>query len=225
MKNTFWLAAAVCLALLFSFCKTPKKTMTTQIGDPKKGWQLVDSLENQGLPKSALESTEQLLAAARAKNDRAETIKALIYRAKYQTQLDENGLTTAIQNLRKETNAATGAEKAILQSMTAELLTTYLQNQGWQIRNRTDGGAVNLDDISTWSVADFERESQQLYAASISETELLKTIQVADYQALMTENLRDSIDGNPIRPTLLDFLGHRAFCSIKRRLLHRFGRF
>ncbi len=212
MKNTNWLVLAAALALLFSFCKTQKKAMPTLSGGgPKTVWEQIDSLDRAGLPKSALELVEPLIAKSRAENNRAELIKGLIFRAKYQTQLDENGLTTAIQNLRKETDTAPVPEKAILQSMTAQLYQTYLQNQSWRIQNRTDGGAaMSMDDISTWSVADFEREAQSLYLASVGQPEVLKAVQLADYQLIITPGREDSLAGQPLRSTLLDFLGQRA---------------
>ncbi len=211
MKNTHWIALAAAASLLFTFCKPQKKAMPTPAGNPLTVWEKIDSLDRAGLPKSALELVEPLVGKARAEGNPAELVKALIYRAKYQTQLDENGLTTAIQDLRAETDAAAMPEKAILQSMTAELYHTYLQNQQWRIRQRSDGGATfSMGDISTWSVADFEREAQSLYVASVSQPEVLKNVQLTDFQAVVVKGMVDSIDGQPLRPTLFDLLGQRA---------------
>ena len=69
------------------------------IGDYADDWKIVDSLENAGLFKSALEKVVGI--QARAKNDKnsQQVVKALLFRGKYTTQLEEDGLTKAIQIL------------------------------------------------------------------------------------------------------------------------------
>ncbi|MBK9012786.1 MAG: hypothetical protein IPM82_01125 [Saprospiraceae bacterium] len=70
--------------------------------DYDKAWREIDSLEQQGLPKTALEKTEVLLGIARKENEHAQVVKALMYRGKYQSQLEEEGLAKAINRLKEE---------------------------------------------------------------------------------------------------------------------------
>jgi hypothetical protein len=172
-------------------------------------WKTIDSLEQQGLYKSALEHTEAL--AIRAKNDHndGQVIKTLIYRGKYATMLEEDGFIQAVHQFEAETATARQPEKAVLQSMLGELYATYLQNQQWSIRNRTPIPGGEGGDILTWSAAQIEQHALDLYSASVKDQNALRAVPIDYIRDITTAGAHDTVIA-PLRPTLFDFLGHRA---------------
>ncbi|MBK8566311.1 MAG: hypothetical protein IPN76_23985 [Saprospiraceae bacterium] len=179
--------------------------LTDMTFDYDAAWKEIDSLEQNGLPKSALEKTEALLDMARKENAAAQLVKALIYRGKYQSQLEEEGLAMAINRLNEEATKADYPVKPILQSMLAELYSNYLDQNLYRFQNRTETVDFKPEDFKTWSIAQLTEKSAELYRASLTDARL-KTTDLGDFKILLTEGKNDE----GLRPTLFDFLAHRA---------------
>lgn len=173
--------------------------------DYEKAWVEIDSLERQGLPKSALEKTEELLANARQDGKADQLVKALIYRGKYQSQLEEYGLPNAIARFTEEVEKADFPAKPILQSMLAELYVKYLEQNQWSFQSRTNTGEYKPDDIKTWSLELLTAEASKLYRASLADPRLKATASEG-FNLLLTAGRNDE----GLRPTLYDLLAHRA---------------
>ncbi len=178
--------------------------------DYAEAWALIDSLEKKGLPKSALEQTEVLYARAKREGNTPQMVKALIYRGKYTVQLEEEGLEKALSLFAEEERRAPEPERSVLQSLLGELFSTYLQNRGWQIAERSPSPEDAGDDWRSWSAEQIELQALRYYRASVANEEVLCATSVAPLRALLTEGVNDSIDGVSLRPTLFDLLAHRA---------------
>ncbi len=87
--------------------------------DYDTAWIEILKLEREGLPKSALEKTNTLLGHARKDGRHDHFIKALIYKGKYESQLEEDGLANAIYKMQQEMEQSEFPVKPILQSMLA----------------------------------------------------------------------------------------------------------
>ncbi|MDW8230648.1 MAG: MG2 domain-containing protein, partial [Saprospiraceae bacterium] len=173
-------------------------------------WAKIDSLEKKGLPKSALERTEALYARAKADRNTPQIIKALLYRGKYITQLEEDGFEKAIALLEQEEKTASEPERSVLQSLLGELYSIYLQNMAWRIEDRTPLAEGQQGDIKTWSAEQIELQALRYYRASVANVDVLRATPADHLKALLTKPLNDSVDGVPLRPTLFDILAHRA---------------
>ncbi|HRI24331.1 MAG TPA: alpha-2-macroglobulin family protein [Ferruginibacter sp.] len=90
--------------------------------------------------------------------------------------------------------------------MQAELFWEYLQNNRWKFYDRTRLAAEKSKDISTWSIEKLYATISQLYKASLQNEPQLKNTKMEGLDAIMVkgENTRY------LRPTLYDFLAHRA---------------
>ncbi|NNE29629.1 MAG: hypothetical protein HKN16_08330, partial [Saprospiraceae bacterium] len=87
-------------ALLFTLtlCSANKNIYSLKFNqnDPFEiEWKRVDSLDSKRLPKQALTLVEEILEAARAKEDADQILKAFLYRAKYTQELNEEGTDRA----------------------------------------------------------------------------------------------------------------------------------
>ncbi|MCB9314986.1 MAG: hypothetical protein H6569_02495 [Lewinellaceae bacterium] len=128
-------------------------------GDYAEIWKKIDSLEKQGLFKSALEQTEALHLRAKADGKGAQVIKTLLFRGKYTTMLEEDGFVKAVQQFEAEVLVASEPEKSILQNMLGQLYRTYLDNQRWRIQERTPIPDGEGGDIMTWSAEQLEKRA------------------------------------------------------------------
>ncbi len=173
--------------------------------DYDKAWKEILKLETEGLPKSALEKTIELLENARKEGKHDHLIKALIYKGKYESQLEEDGLVNAIYKMQQELEHSEFPVKPILQSMLAEMYIKYLDQNRWQFQNRTQTVEFKNEDIRTWAMEQLTKESSKYYWASLADKEL-KSSSIDDFKILLEEGRNDV----GLRPTLYDFLAHRA---------------
>ncbi len=214
------------LTLSLAFCKyaqkAPDNTSTQPTtapmptpaapfsGDYASEWNTIDSLEKQGLFKSALERTEALHTRAKADRNGPQTIKTLLFRGKFITMLEEDGFVKAVKILENEEKTAAEPERSVLQSLLGELYATYLQNQSWRIQNRTPLAEGEGGDILTWSAEQIERRALEHYRASVQNETALRGVSVDYLRDISQPGQADSVENKPLRPNLFDFLGHRA---------------
>jgi len=209
-KHLLLIASAIIvlsISTLFSFkCSNESSLMHNfNDNDYKKEWKTIDSLEQQGLPKSALEKVVLLYERVKKEDNPAQSIKCILYRAKYESQLEEDGIVKAIAKMEAEIETAKSPTKSLLQSIVAEFYNQYLQQQRWKIQQRTNTIAFNNTDMQTWSMDDFAEKIMSLYKASIQDTSLRKA-KIKNFNAITTQ----AVNTDQERPTLFDFLAHRA---------------
>ena len=204
------------LMLLQSFKHNSKPMLHFDQNDYEAEWKIIDSLEQQGLPQSALEKVNELYQRATTENNPAQVVKTIVYKTKYINQLEEDGAIKAIEFLQKEEQAASFPLKSIFQSLLAESFSSYLESNYWQFQDRTNLTGTPGPDIRTWSVEQYLQTATQLYLRSV-ENEQLQQIPIAEFKAVLTESRLTEA----LRPTLFDVLAHRAidFFSNERSYL------
>jgi hypothetical protein len=190
-------------SLLLFVSTVQTQNMNFKTDDYAKEWADISKLENDGLPKSALEKVEALLSRAKRENNPSQVIKTLIYRSKYTSQLEEEGFVKVVNTLRADMDGSEFPIKPILQSMLAEMLTGYVSNNIWKFRGRSTTVNFKNDDITTWTIAQLNDESALLYRLSVNDDKS-QQVPIKNFNAVTTEG-----DDN-LRPTLYDFLAHRA---------------
>jgi len=172
----------------------------------RAAWYTIDSLEDERLPRSALEKTEALLSRAKKEENVPQTIKAIIYYNKFQKLLEEDGYVKAIYRIEEEINEAKFPIKPILQSLVGEMYAKYLLDNMYRIRRRTETIDFQNDDIRTWTAAQLNQRAVELYKASLK-YEGTKERKLNDFNAILTEGKWFTQE---LTPTLYDFLAHRA---------------
>ena len=210
------LAGAALLVFLITTAFTCSKTPTENLTDNQQlppmtndnypaAWKTVDSLDKEGLPKSALEIVTGIYKRAKSENNYPQIIKSVLFRSKYVQQTEEESMAKVMQDWQEEIRTAEPPSRQILQSVLAQIVDAYRQNNQWRLQNRTETRQFDNQDIKTWSAEELSDYSAELYSASLQNPELLQAQSLADYAAITTE-------GNTaeLRPTLYDFLAHRA---------------
>ncbi len=201
------LAALIFLLLLQCAGSKNKQDNMALRSDYKTLWKQIDSLEADGLPESARKKTLLIYEKALKENDEVNTIKSLIYLAKYGAQLDEAGLLASIKQIESELKSGSRTSQSIKHSLLADLYQHYFRSNIWVIRGRTPVFSDSLATGSpeTWSVLEFLQKIRKHHLNAVDYPGL-KNEPVSEYLALLT----DGENSDSLRPFLYDILAHRA---------------
>lgn len=162
---------------------------------------------DKSLPKSALQVVDRIYADAVKTGRHGERIKAVMYRTSIQATFQEDSYAETVKLLRDElAKTREPLVKAILESMLAETFLDYYNQQSWVIDERTPLKDFNEPDFSLWDTKRFEAEITLLYRRSLTPVKLLQATPIDDFSAI----LQKASSSGKYRPTLFDFLAHRA---------------
>ncbi|MEH3111854.1 alpha-2-macroglobulin family protein [Pedobacter terrae] len=200
MNISLRISALLLFTFLFSFDVVAQHTYTLE------DFYKVDSIANQAKPKDALALIKKINEQARQTHNIPLLIKSVIYRMMFQSYLEENAFDQILADLRKDIKTAKQPEKSILQSLLAETYWNYLQQNRWQINQRTQVQGDIGDDIKTWNIKKLNDETVNYYLLSLKEHQILQQIKVDTLDAVLAG---DKIYRS-FRPTLYDLLAHRA---------------
>jgi len=172
----------------------------------QKAWKDVDSLGYEGLFQSALERIAEIREQATAAERPDQLVRAIIYRAFFSGQLDEDDQLATLRQLMDELEETSGIELAMLRSATAELLFNYRKMRTWRNSARTEVNDRDTADIAEWSLERLDREVTRLYINSLLPAADLRSVPIDDLSGLIDPG--EMVTG--LRPTLYDVLVHRA---------------
>lgn len=172
----------------------------------EKEWKKVDSLALKGLTKSALEVVTGIYNKAKSENNAPQFVKAIIHRMKFEQMMEEYSLVKALNKLNEEAEAATFPVKPVLQSMIAESYWQYYQNNRWKFYNRSATTNFDNTDITTWGLKTIFEQVIKNYQASLQNSDSLKRTPLNIYDDVLIKYDYS----RKFRPTLYDFLAHRA---------------
>ncbi|GAB4130891.1 MAG: alpha-2-macroglobulin family protein [Bacteroidia bacterium] len=172
----------------------------------EKEWKRVDSLSGEGLYKSALDLTNEIYKKAKKENNTEQTVKSLMYRFRLSQTFQENSEEKAIYDLQAELKTAKFPLKQVVHSMLADLYWQYYAVNRWTFESRSTTVNFKNDSINTWDLKHLVAQTIYHYNASLSSADSLKRVD---------DNVLDAVleKGNApkhLRPTLFDFLAHRA---------------
>src|SRR5690606_13584843 len=165
MKKPFQFLTAmlVCFILISGGCDDKQQNTETKpqtnmnpsnksnynLSDYDTDWKKVDSLERQGLLKSALEVVNSIMERAQKEDNQPVQIKGFIYQLKYNQSLEENDFSNALTRIDKMRLTAKAPVKQILASIKGEMLWMYYTNNRYNFYNRSTTTNFDLGDVST----------------------------------------------------------------------------
>ncbi|MEM9024999.1 MAG: hypothetical protein AAGB22_14735, partial [Bacteroidota bacterium] len=171
----------------------------------------IDSLAEKGLTRSVLAEVDKIYTAAKKTENTPQVVKALIYRLNFGYWIDEDGQVNTILALQQEAERAAFPLRQISHSMAAERLWEYYQQNRYRILNRSETVQFNPKDLNTWDLRRIVSASIYHYEQSLKAEDSLKRVPVGYLDAVLAES-PDSLRkaARALRPTLYDFLAHRA---------------
>lgn len=169
-------------------------------------WKSVTKLENDGKTKDAKTAVEAIIEKARKDKNTSQTVKALLYKYRYNMVLEENSELSIVNDLKAEIAKSNGTDKAVLQSILAELYFQYFNENTWKFSNRTETDVKQSDDFRTWDLKTLFKEINSYYIASVEEKTLLQQTKLDSYTPVLEVQKGSKV----FRPTLYDLLANRA---------------
>ncbi len=210
MKKLLLATAAISATILLIFFlsgfqnKTPPSMIPVMNDDYAKAWKKIESLEQKGLPESALKEVEALYQRAKNDNNPPQIVKTVLYLGKFTGQLQEEGQSKAIKLMEKELETSGFPMRQIFQSYLGQAYANYLSQNRWRFRDRTST-AEPTGDFETWSPNQVLQKSRSLILASV-ENDKTRLIKSKDFGAILSEGKNTEA----LRPSLYDILAHHA---------------
>jgi hypothetical protein len=169
-------------------------------------WQKIEELAEKQLPESALKETEIIYKKAMEENNIQQLIKATVYKMRITLEKEPDKAPEVIKDFETFTEKTTDkTDKALLNSMLAELYANYYQANQWNINERTEVHGTTPDDINEWTKNIFYDKISNLLDKSLHNKELLQKTDVQRYELLLEKGK----DSEKLQPTLFDFLAQR----------------
>lgn len=168
-------------------------------------WNKVKAYNDKGLTTSALQEVNVIYQLAKKDNNQPQVIKALLFKNKLLTNVEENVLVKMIDTIAIEIKSSKQPARSVLQSIQAQMYENYLSRNRYKLYSRTNTEGFKKEDIETWTIDDLNDKIASLYEQSISESGILKKVQISAFDDILEKgNTRN------LRPTLYDLLAHRA---------------
>jgi uncharacterized protein YfaS (alpha-2-macroglobulin family) len=168
-------------------------------------WKKVTDSESKALPQSALKEVESIYELAKKEDVAPQIIKSLIYRLKLGAEVNEEEIPFAIEKLKSEINNSNPILQNIYHSMLGELYWNYFLSNRYKFYDRTKINSDEKLDIRTWDLETLVFECKKEYDLSLKNLSKLDNIQIDQFNDIIQIE-----SGRKFRPTLIDFLYHRA---------------
>lgn len=153
-----------------------------------KMWKDVEALELRDLPRSIIKITDDIFAKAVSEENSPQMLKAFIYRANTNLRLDADSLYSQIKGIEKwEQTTTNKLDKAILNSMLAELYADYVNSNYWELGRRSDVLDTPSSDIREWGKKMFFERISKAIEASIKEKDLLFNASTQGYEPVVKQ--------------------------------------
>lgn len=170
-------------------------------------WNKVETLEKEGLPKSALKIIENIDIKAKKDNNTNQQIKVLLFKSKFALTLEEDAQLKIINDFKTSILLSEAPTKNLLESMLANLYWQYFNRHRWQFYNRTKTqNKIDTEDFRTWDLQTLFNEIHFHFQNSLQNGLILQQTKLVDYDQLLTLQNQSKL----YRPTLFDLLANTA---------------
>lgn len=170
-----------------------------------KEWKAVENFESKNQFKSAQKLTEEIYKRAVSDKNTGEQIKAAMHMMHYVNQVQEDMEAKNVFYLDSLIKGSSSPAKNILQSLQAQVLQEFADNNAYQFSQRTQVAKEKSNDILTWSNEKIHRTISNYFLASLEPKDLLQKTSLKEYKSIIKpgENLG-------YEPTLYEFLAWDA---------------
>ncbi|NAS11438.1 alpha-2-macroglobulin family protein [Poritiphilus flavus] len=186
----------------------------------EKLWKEVEQFELEGKFKSASEVVDKILQKSDRSNDSDQIVKSFIYKSKFALLLEENAQKSIVKEIQEQIKASEFPTDALLKSVYAGFFEQYLAHNRYKISTRTETlNSDQTDDFEKWDLNTLVTFIADQHQEALQHSNRLKDISIEKFKAILTE----SNTSKKYRPTLYDFLMHRAltFHKIDRWYVNR----
>lgn len=151
-------------------------------------WSKVALFTKMERPESALKEVDVLLQQARTDKNTVQLIKASVQQLVLRLQIDPDKAPAEIAAFESLMNQTTNpTDKALLQSMTAELYFLYYNNNRYVINQRTNLGSQAVSDLREWTKNQFADKIRILLNQSLLNGIQFQNTDMKAYRVLFKE--------------------------------------
>ena len=169
-------------------------------------WKKVEEAVNKGLPKTAIEELEPIIAAAIKDKAYPEAIRAVGKKIVLEANIQGNKPEEKIVRMKAALATAPPEMHPVLHAVLAHWYWHYFQQNRWRIVQRSAAGEASGDDVTTWDLPRIFTEIDRQFDKALSFEKELKATKLGAYDALLDEGTVPA----DYRPTLYDFLAFEA---------------
>ena len=183
-----------------------RSTMITDNYDYAKAWQEVERLDNDRLPRKALDKVKEIRQQALKERNYQQVSRAFIYIIDYSTRLEEaQDWKTEIKQLRDAADHAPEAPKAFLNYLLARYYAYFRDANFRKNYGRTDVENDQSDDIETWSRARLDREIADFCRRAVENPKATQAVQLDAWKDAIERSDKDA-NNTLYCKTLFDFI-------------------
>ncbi|HSP87309.1 MAG TPA: MG2 domain-containing protein, partial [Ignavibacteriaceae bacterium] len=175
--------------------------------DYEKAWRTVDSLQNKGLTRSALDVVEQIYLAAKKDKNQPQVIKSFIHKLKFANYTEEDSHIKIINQVKDEIKNASFPNDAILNSILAQIYWQYYTYNRYRFQQRTETANFDNEDFQTWDLTRLVKEIVKHYHSSLEKSDSLKSVPIKNYKDII---IYFDSEHSYLRSSLYDILAHNA---------------
>jgi hypothetical protein len=169
-------------------------------------WKQVEEAMSKGLPKTAIERLEPIIAAALKDKAYPEAIKAIARKISLEGNIQGNKPEEKITRLRAEIAKAPAEMVPAMDAILANWYWHYFEQHRFRFLQRTATAVPPGNDFTTWDLPRILAEIDHQFTKALSADKTLKATPIGTYDDLLEKgSVPDSY-----RPTLYDFLAHNA---------------
>jgi hypothetical protein len=169
-------------------------------------WKQVNSAINNGLPRTAIESLEQIIPGALQDQAYAEATKAICLKISLEGQIQGGKAEEVIVRLQDELAQAPEPMKPVMEAVLAHWYWTYFQQNRWRFVQRTQTAEPPGEDFTTWDLARILAEIDKHFTLALAGAAPLQATPIAEWDDLLEKGTMP----DTYRPTLYDFLAFEA---------------
>ncbi|MBN1419989.1 MAG: carboxypeptidase regulatory-like domain-containing protein, partial [Planctomycetes bacterium] len=190
-------------AILSAFALTALPALAASRDD---AWKKVDQAVEKGLPKTAIELLEPIIAGALEDQAYAEAIKAIGRKIALEGEIQGGKPEEKVARMKAEIAKAPEPMRPAMEAILAHWYWQYFQQNRWRFMQRTMTAEAPGEDFTTWDLARILAEIDAQFTKAIAAKDVLRKTPIAEYDALLEKGTMP----DRYRPTLYDFLVHEA---------------
>jgi uncharacterized protein YfaS (alpha-2-macroglobulin family) len=169
-------------------------------------WAQVEEARSQGLPQTAIEHLEKIIAETTAEEAHGELLRAIGERIVLQAGLQGDRPEERIRLLEAELERLPEAMRPVVQTLLAHGYWDFYQSNRWRFLQRTQVSDEDSGELLTWDLQRILREIDRRFQAALTHAETLQRTPIEKFSDGFTRgNVPDRY-----RPTLYDVLAHEA---------------
>src|ERR1041385_5339720 len=169
-------------------------------------WKQVDDAIKKGLPKTAIEALEPIIAGALKDKAYAEAVKAIARKIVLEGNIQGNKPEEKITRMEAEIAKAPKEIVPLLDTILANWYWHYFQQNRWRFMRRTQSAQAPGKDFTTWDLPRLFAEIDRQFQKALANTDPLKKTPVATFDDLLQKGTLPAA----YRPPLYDFIAHEA---------------